>query len=62
MNDDIKRLQEKIASDLRFLLECFREVLFELERKRSHRSSPGVTIPGLSMIRLLPSGRVSSIP
>lgn len=30
MNDDIKRLQEKIDSDLRFLLECFREVLCEL--------------------------------
>lgn len=30
MHDDIKRLQEKTDSDLRFLLQCFREVLLEL--------------------------------
>lgn len=35
MNDDIKRLQGKIDSDLRFLLECFREVLFELGEKEA---------------------------
>lgn len=30
MNDDIILLQNKIGADLRFLLECFREVLLEL--------------------------------
>ncbi len=30
MTDDAKLLQEKIAIDLQFLLECFREVLIEL--------------------------------
>ncbi|RNC67404.1 MAG: phosphoenolpyruvate carboxylase [Desulfuromonadales bacterium] len=30
MNDDIKLLQEKIHSDIRFVLDCFREVLLEL--------------------------------